>query len=273
MAVWSGNRRSPPAVVCRPVRGASHKGGHPPLAGLTVTELVALIKRAAPEYADWTQTGDISAHRPCPVEGCGCPFRHRHGWAPRMVVFRGVEQAIGVLRLLCPKCGTTEALVPDWLQRYSPYPWPWREAAVLHYINGPGGYRPAAARFGVEYTVLWGWVRRLAVIAVELAGVVVRELLYQEPGADLDLEPVAHGAVVDKAWTADKRQGLAHLPLLARGAEALRAACRRRAERPDGEAGGALGWLSRYLPLHGVAAHLWLESHRRSHSALARAPS
>lgn len=239
----------------------------------TVDEIVVLIKRLVCAYEVWSREGDSSAHRPCPTAGCDCRFRHRHGYVEHFVVCGGWETRIRLLRLFCPKCGATETLLPDWLRRYSPYPWPWQEAAALHYVGSPAGYRPVAALFGADYTVLWGWVRPLAAVAVDLVGVVVRELLHQEPGAELDLEPVAHGAVLHKARTAEKRLGLAHLPLLVRGAEALRAACRRRAELPDGEAGGALGWLSRYLPLHEVPSRLWLGSHRRSHSISAPAPS
>lgn len=239
----------------------------------TVNEIVTMIKRLAGEYERWAREGDISAHRACPAEGCDCRFRHRHGWAPRSLVCGGWEVQIGLLRLLCPKCGATEALSPEWLRRRSPYPWPWQAAAALHYVGGPAGYRPVAALFGVDYTLLWGWVRRLAAVAVDLVGVVVREVLQQEPGAHLDLVPVVHGAVLDKARTAAKRQGLAHLPLLVRGAEALRAACLRRAELPeDGISAGALGWLSWYLPLHDVAPALWIQSHRGSHSLSTPAP-
>ena len=243
------------------------------MACLTINDIVALIKRLVAVYENWSREGDISAHRPCPAEGCDCQFRHRHGWQSRFVVCGGRGEQIRVLRLFCPKCGKTETLSPEWLRRYSPYPWPWQEAAALYYVGGPGGYRPVASLFGVDYTVLWGWVRPLAAVAVDLVEVVVSELLHQEPGAELDLKPVAHGAVLHKARTAEKLRGLAHLPLLARGAEALRAACRRRAQLPNGEAGGALGWLSRYLPLHEVPPRLWLASHRRPHSLSASAPS
>ena len=129
------------------------------MAGLTVTEIEALIKRFVAVYENWSRDGDISAHRPCPAARCDCPFRHRHGRVPRVVVCEVWEQSIRVLRLLCPKWGTTEALSPKWLRRYSPYPWPWQEAAALQHVSGPGGYRPVASRFGVDYTVLWGWVR------------------------------------------------------------------------------------------------------------------
>ena len=129
-----------------------------------------------------------------------------------------------------------------------------------------------ASLFGVDYTVLLGWVRPLAAVAVDLVGAVVRELLGQAPDAQLDLEPIAPRAVLHKAWTAEKRLGLAHLPLLTRGAEALRVACQRRVELPAREADGALGWLSRYLPLHEVPPHLWIGSHRRSHSVSTPAP-
>ena len=159
----SGNRQSPPAVVWLPVRGTSHKGGRPPLACLTINDIVALIKRLVAVYENWSREGDISAHRPCPAEGCDCQFRHRHGWQSRFVVCGGRGEQIRVLRLFCPKCGKTETLSPEWLRRYSPYPWPWQEAAALYYVGGPGGYRPVASLFGVDYTVLWGWVdaRRL----------------------------------------------------------------------------------------------------------------
>lgn len=237
-----------------------------------VNEVVTWVKGWADAYERWAREGDIRAHRPCPAQGCDCRFRHRHGWVQRCVVCGGWEEEIRLLRLFCPKCGATETLLPEWLRRYSPYPWPWQEAAALAYVGGPEGYRPVAARFSVDYTVLWGWVRPLAAIAVDLVGVVVRELLQQEPGAELDLVPVAHGAVLYKALTAEKRQGLAHLPLLAQAAEALRTACRRRAKLPDGEAGGAWGWLSRYLPVHEISSALWLGSHRHSHSVSAPAP-
>ncbi len=238
----------------------------------TVNEIVARIKRLVAAYEWWAREGDISAHRPCRRRGCGCQFRHRHGWVPRFVVFGDCEQKIGVLRLLCPRCGETEVLLPQWLRRYSPYPWPWQEAAALAYVGGPAGYRPVAALFGVDYTVLWGWVRSLAVVAVDLVGVVMRELLQQEPGAKLDLAPLVYGAVLHKARTAAKRQGLAHLRLLTQGAAALRAACLHRAGLAPGEPDGALGWLDRYLPLHESAASLWIGAHRRSHYRSALAP-
>jgi len=217
-----------------------------------VENIPAEIKRLADEYERWAREGDITGHRPCSAEGCDCRFRHRHGWLTRALVCGGWECRIALLRLCCPKCGATEVLAPEWLRPHSPYPWPWQEAAALHYVGSPLGYRPVAALFGVDYTVLWGWVARLAASAVDLVGEVVRELLGQEPGAPLELVPVAHGAVLRKARTPGKRQGLAHLPLLAQGAAALRAACRRRAGMPDADqtALGALGWLGRYLAVH-----------------------
>lgn len=239
----------------------------------TVNEIVTRIKQATDEYEQWARDGDVSAHRPCPSAGCGCRFRHRHGWTPRTLACGGWETRIGLLRLLCPKCGATETLCPEWLRPHALYPWPWQEAAVLQYVGGPAGYRPVAAVFGVDYTVLWGWVGRLAAVAVDLVAVVVRELLQQDPAARLDLVPVAHGAVPHKARTPEKRQGLAHLPLLAQAAEALRAACRRRADLPDdGAESVTLGWLSRYLPAHGIGPDLWTRSHRDSHSVSAPAP-
>ena len=240
---------------------------------LTVNEIVPLIKRLVAAYERWIREGDIRTHRPCPTEGCDCRFRHRHGWTARFLVCGDWEQQIRLLRLLCPKCGATETLSPTWLRQYSPYPWPWQEAAVLQYVEGAAGYRPVAALFGVDYTVLWGWVRPLAAVAVDLVGVVARELLRQEPGAKLDLEPVDYRGMLGKARAEEKRNGLAHLPLLARGAQALRAACLRLAELPDGESGGALGWLSRYLPLHTIPTPLWIGSHRRSHCRSTPPPS
>ena len=264
---------APLATVLAASQGGFTQRRLPTLAMVpTVDEIAARIKRLMADYQGWVGQGDISAHRPCPTAGCTCRFRHRHGYTPHFVVCGNWEVRVDLLRLLCPKCKATETLLPDWMRRYSPYPWPLQEAAVLHYVSGPAGYRPVASLFGVDYTVLWGWVRRLAAVAVELAGVVVRELLEQEPDAALDLEPIASGAVLHKARTEEKRLGLAHIPLLARGAEALRVACRNRAELPAGEAGGALGWLSRYLPLHAVPSHLWIGSHRRSHSVLPPAP-
>ncbi len=224
----------------------------------TVDEIIAEIKETTDQeidgYEQWARDGDLSAHRPCPVAGCGCRFRHRHGWVLRAVLYGGKERWLRLLRLFCPWCRQTETLIPEWLLPHSPYPSPFREAAVLHYIGSPAGYRPTAAMFGVDYTLLWGWTRRLAAGAVDLVGVVVRELLAQEPGAKLELLPVAHGAVLHKARTAEKRRGLAHLPLLVQAAEALRSACRRRATLPDdgAKAAGALGWLTRYLPAHGI---------------------
>jgi len=237
----------------------------------TVNEIVARIKQLIEEYEHWARQGDISAHRPCPAEGCDCRFRHRHGWVLRDVACGGWEASIGLLRLFCPQCGATETLCPEWLRPHALYPWPWQEAAVLEYVGGAAGYRPVAAAFGVDYTLLWGWVRRLAVVAVDLVAVVVRELLEQDPAARLDLVPVVHGAVLHKARTPEKRQGLAHLPLLTQTAETLREACRRRAGLPaDGaESIGALGWLSRYLEAHGI----WPgRSHRGSHSRPVPAP-
>lgn len=254
-------------------RGGFNQRRLPTLAMLTtVSEIAAMIKRWIEGYERWTWEGDISAHRPCPAEGCGCRFRHRHGWVARAVVGGGWEGQVRLLRLFCPRCAATEALSPDWLRSHSPYPWPWQEAAALQYAGGPEGYRKVAARFGVDYTVLWGWVRPLAAVAVDVVGVVIRELLGQDPGADLNLAPVAHGIVLQKAWTAEKRQGLAHLPLLAQAAGALRRTCRDRADlSEDAEPVSALGWLSRYLPVHGAPRSLWLQFHRRSHSVLAPA--
>ncbi len=249
--------------------GLHNKGGCPPLARSTVPEVEAEIKRLVTAYERWAREGDIGAHRPCPADGCGCPFRHRHGWMKRHVSCGDWAVRVDLLRLLCPKCGVAETLLPEWLRPHSPYPWPWQEAAALEYVGGLAGYRPVAARFGVDYTVLWGWVHSLAAVAVELVGVVARELLRHEPDTALRLEPVAHGALVLKARTAEKRRGLAHLPLLVRGAAALRAACWRRLQRAaddDGEPGGALGWLCGYLEIHGIGLPGWPRSHRGSHS-------
>jgi hypothetical protein len=240
----------------------------------TVNEIVPWIKQATDEYEQWARDGDIRAHRPCPVDGCSCQFRHRHGWVVRTVWCGGWERRIRLLRLLCPECRKTETLIPEWLLPGSPYPWPWQEAAVWHFVGGPAGYRPVAAVFGVDYTLLWGWTRRVAVVAVDLVRVVVRELLRQEPGVKLHLMPAAYGAVLHKARTPERRQGLAHVPLLTQMAEALRAACHRRAGLPEGETSpGVLGWLGRYLALHGGPPLRRSKSHTGSHSMPDPAPT
>lgn len=78
-----------PAVVWLPVRGGLHaKAVAHPWHVLTVNDSETLIKRLVAVYANWAQEGDISAHRPCPAQGCDCRFRHRHG--------AGVEGAAAV---------------------------------------------------------------------------------------------------------------------------------------------------------------------------------
>ncbi|MEW6080369.1 MAG: hypothetical protein AB1576_00970 [Bacillota bacterium] len=132
--------------------------------------------------------------RPCP---CGCTFRHRHGSYSRFVVVGLCDFRLAIPRLYCPWCHKTEAVLPGWLSRRSVYPACFRQAAVVNYLAGEGGYRPVAAEFHLNWELLWQWVDRLAHQAKDLLAQLTGLLLWYEP----------EGRAVT-AWSGELRRGV-----------------------------------------------------------------
>lgn len=119
---------------------------------------------------------------PC---SCGHPFRHRHGCYERWVVVGVWQERISILRLKCPRCKRTEALVPYFLPRHSPYPWVLRQEALFAYAEGEKGYRPTAAMWEVSWQNLWRWAKELVRRLPALTGALLQVLLVS-PGRASD---------------------------------------------------------------------------------------
>lgn len=127
---------------------------------------------------EWEGGGNLEAVRGARRCPCGCGFRHLHGHYTRFVVVGGRDLRITIPRLLCPACGKTAAVLPWFLAPRSPHPWCLRQAAVVAFLGEDGGYRAAAARFGLDWQLLWVWVDALAAKAkallASLLGLVLR---------------------------------------------------------------------------------------------------
>ncbi len=101
----------------------------------------------------------VEEERRCPR---GRWFRHLHGSYTRFVVAAGDEFEIRVPKLLRPACGKTSGVRPSFLAARSPYPRALRQAAILSFLDGGGGYRSARERFSLDWQLLWGWLDALA---------------------------------------------------------------------------------------------------------------
>lgn len=103
-------------------------------------------------------------------------------------------------------------MLPPFVGPRSPYPYCLRQAALLAYLAGGCGYRPAAADFLLAWQLLWQWVDRLAARAKELLAALTGLLLRYPPPAG---GGSAAGTVEDaaayqaKARSPAKREGLA----------------------------------------------------------------
>ncbi len=142
---------------------------------IRVQELVSRVKRLLVEWEDGGSLAAVREARRCP---CGCSFRHLHGHYTRFVVVGGRDLQMQIPRLFCPSCGKTQAVLPWFLAPRSPYPWCLKQAAVVAFLGDGGGYRAAAARFDLDWQLLWAWVDALAAKAkamlAALLGLVLR---------------------------------------------------------------------------------------------------
>ena len=199
---------------------------------------------------EWEAGGDLVAvaeARPCP---CGCGFRHLHGRYQRFVVVGVREMVVSVPRLLCPVCGKTAVVLPWFLAPRSPYPWLLRQAAMVSFLSEEGGYRAAAARFGVDWQLLWSWVEALVsktkALLASLLGLALRYA-----GMDGPLLPDTHDLEVlrSRARSPAKQESLAAIgPLLVMGYRLWRAgwALGLPWGRPDPS--GIVGFIARIEP-------------------------
>lgn len=162
------------------------------------------------------------------------------------------EFGIRIPRLFCPACGKTAAVPPWFLAPRSPYPWPLRQAAMASFLGGEGGYRAAAARFGLAWQLLWAWVQALAekakAMLASLLGLALRYPGLVEDGPLLpvagDLEPLRA-----RARSPAKRESLAAIgALLAVGYRLWRAGSGLGLPWGEPDPAGVLGFLARLEP-------------------------
>jgi len=122
---------------------------------IRLQEVVAWVKALLGEWEKGEASGAVEAARPCPR--CG-RFRHPHGRYIRFVVVGGRALEISIPRLFCPACRRTDGVLPWFLAPRSPYPWLLRQAAVVSFLVEEGGYRAAAARYDLDWQLLWAWL-------------------------------------------------------------------------------------------------------------------
>jgi transposase-like protein len=140
---------------------------------MSILQIRAAVKILIDLYRAFVKNLPLSV-RPC---ACGHPFRHRHGSYERYVVVGVWQETLSILRLKCPRCKRTEALVPHFMPRHSPYPWILRQEALCAYAEGEQGYRPTAATWEVEWQTLWRWARELARRLPAITGALMQGLL------------------------------------------------------------------------------------------------
>ena len=87
------------------------------------------------------------------------------------------QETLSILRLKCPGCKRTEALVPHFMPRHSSYPWMLRQQALWAYAEGEKGYRPTAAGWEVDWQTLWRWAQELAKRLPAITGALLQGLL------------------------------------------------------------------------------------------------
>ncbi len=129
---------------------------------LVIIRLQELVLRVKRLLVEWEDGGNLEAAREARRCPCGYGFRHLHGCYARFVVVGGRDLQISIPRLFCPACRKTAAVLPWFLAPRSPHPWCLRQAAVVSFLDDAGGYRAAAARFGLAWQLLWAWVDALA---------------------------------------------------------------------------------------------------------------
>ena len=140
---------------------------------MSITQIRAAVKILIDSYKAFVNNLPPTV-RPCP---CGHAFRHRHGCYERWMVVGIWEELLSILRLYCPRCKSTEALVPHFMPRHSPYPWILRQEALFAYAEGDRGYRPTAATWEVNWQTIWRWARELARRLPALTGALLQCLL------------------------------------------------------------------------------------------------
>lgn len=140
---------------------------------MSITQIRAAVKVLIDLYMAFVNNLPPNV-RPC---SCGHPFRHRHGGYNRWVVVGVWEVLIFILRLKCPRCGRTEALIPYFMPRHSPYPWILRQEVLFAYAEGDKGYRPTAATWEVNWQTLWRWARELVRRLPALTGALLQSLV------------------------------------------------------------------------------------------------
>jgi len=163
---------------------------------------------------EWENGGAAEAVAQARVCPCGCRFRHLHGRYARFVVVGGWDLEISIPRLFCPACGKTAAVLPWFLAPRSPYPWCVRQAAVVCFLAGEGGYRASAAEIGVAWQLVWAWVNALARKAKALLMALARiTLRHPELFAGGPLLPTARDldTLGPRARSPSKRRSLAAL--------------------------------------------------------------
>ena len=143
----------------------------------SVSRLLAEVKQ---QIAAWCAGGAEAAVNRARRCRCGA-YRHRHGSYVRCLKVAGQRLELDITRLYCPKCGTTEAVLPGFVVRRSPYPAGWKEAAIWAYARGRRGYRPVAAAFRINWELLWQWVDRAAGMAKDALAQIEALLLRYEP--------------------------------------------------------------------------------------------
>lgn len=140
---------------------------------MSILQIRAAVKILIDLYRAFVKNLPLSM-RPC---ACGHSFRHRHGGYSRWVVVGLWQERLFILRLKCPRCKRTAALVPHFMPRHSPYPWILRQDALFAYAEGNKGYRPTAAIWEVNWQTLWRWARELARHLPALTGALLQILL------------------------------------------------------------------------------------------------
>jgi hypothetical protein len=144
----------------------------------SVSQLLDEVKQ---QIAAWLAGGgEAAVPRSRRCRRCGA-YRHRHGSYTRQLKVGKEKIRLDILRVYCPKCGTTEAVLPAFVVRHSRYPAGWKEAAIWAYVTGSRGYRPVAAAFHVSWELLWAWTERVAGIAKDTLVQIEALLLRYEP--------------------------------------------------------------------------------------------
>jgi transposase-like protein len=137
---------------------------------LSVDQYTALGRNVEPPRAD------------CP--SCLVPMGRWSGYW-RTVRCLEIDHRLFVPRARCPACNATHALLPAFVLAARLYDVETIGAVVAEVIDGPGGVRPAARRWGIVHETARGWVRRFRSRARHIAS------WFSALSADLGGEPLA----------------------------------------------------------------------------------